>query len=399
MKLIARLVFLIALLSPFSACHSTSGGVSFGSPDCVCGQPDAAITGCYHRRCITGLGNPDNPACYCGGLAFTGEARQLVSDGGSSQSRLIGKTQTLYLANGKTIKGTLLQENGVLVRLRTSSGERQIEYSELAPRSVYRLEKGRTPPDDGLGLAKLGDLARKAGYWAHASRHYRDALAADASLAPRLETSMAELREEASQDVLARAREDVQKKKVKDAEKNLTTILTEFPDEPAAVEAATMLDRIHSESQRTRSIPSSDERLAKLFETPRKELERAANFNHKGLVNRNQSRALGSYKNALKNLDKAVKQIGKIEEKYSDDRQVQAMARSLGDEVSDLYVTTTLNMVSVYMVQTSYNKALEAVNTALAMSPKNERLLNTRARIEYATSDSDWGFGWVRRGR
>jgi len=399
MKLIVRFAFLFALLSTLGACHSLPGSVSFGSPDCVCGQPDAAVTGCYNRRCITGLGNPDNPACYCGGLAFAGETRQLVSDGAKSQSRLIGQTQTLYFTSGKAIKGTLLEDNGALIRLRTSSGERQIEYSELAPRSVYRLEKGRTPPDDGLGLAKLGDLARKAGYWAHASRHYRDALAADASLAPRLEASMAELREEASQDVLSRAREDVQKKKVKDAEKNLTTILTEFPDEPAAVEAAAMLDRIHSDSQRTRSIPSSDERLAKLFETPRKELERAANFNHKGLVNRNQSRALGSYKNALKNLDKAGKQLDKIEEKYPDDRQILAMVRSLGDEVSDLYVTTTLNMVSVYMVQTSYNKALEAVNTALAMSPKDEQLLNTRARIEYATSDSDWGFGWLRSGR
>ncbi len=400
MKSIVRFASLFALLVALAACSSAPpGSVSVGSPDCICGEAEAAITGCYHRRCITGLGNPDNAACVCGGLEAGEGERQMVSDGGGSSSRLIGQPQTLHLKSGKSVKGMLLADNGALLSLRTSSGDRQLNYEQLAPRSVYRLEKGRTPKNDGLGLAKLGDLARKAGYWAHAKRHYHDALKADFTLQARLETSMAELREEASQDVLAQAHVDMKRHKVKDAEKHLTTILNEFPQETAAVEAAAMLGRIHETSQRTRSAPSSDERLAKLFATPRKNLETAAKNNHSGLTNKNQSRSLNSYRNALKNLDKARKHVHKIADKNAEDRQAVAMAKDLDGQIVDLYVSTTLNLVSTYMVQTSYNNALKAVNEAIAIAPNDQRLLSARARIENATADSDWGFGWVRRGR
>ena len=97
MKLLTQLALLLALLGSFVACSATSGMVSFGSPDCVCGSSEADLSGCYHRRCITGLGNPDNPACYCGGLAFAGGSRQLVSDGAAGQSRLVGQPQTCLL--------------------------------------------------------------------------------------------------------------------------------------------------------------------------------------------------------------------------------------------------------------------------------------------------------------
>jgi tetratricopeptide (TPR) repeat protein len=242
---------------------------------------------------------------------------------------------------------------------------------------------------------KLGDLAREAGFWAHANRHYKEALKVDPALRPRIETALAGLREEASQAVLAEAREDMRKKRVKDAEKHLTAVLNEFPDERAAVEAAAMLDRIHTQD-RTRSVPARDKHLEKLFASAVSDLEYAADSNHKGLTSKSQSRSINSYRNAISRLERGRKKLAGIEKKNKDDRVVVERADELDAQAIELYVTTSLNLVSSYMVQTSYNEALKAANAAVAVAPTDQRLLSARARIENAAADSDWGFGWVR---
>jgi len=398
MKVLASLPLILGVLSflVFST-GCESGGVISGAddPGCTCGDSQTALVGCYHSRCLSGLGNPQNPACVCGGLAALGVQGQLVSDGGSSSTRLMGQSQILYLASGKKVSGTLIADNGLVLKLRTSSGERDLRYEELAPRSIYRLEKGRTPRTDGLGLMKLGDLAREAGFWAHANRHYKEALKVDPALRPRIETALAGLREEASQAVLAEAREDMRKKRVKDAEKHLTAVLNEFPDERAAVEAAAMLDRIHTQD-RTRSVPARDKQLEKLFASAVSDLEYAADSNHKGLTSKSQSRSINSYRNAISRLERGRKKLAGIEKKNKDDRVVVERADELDAQAIELYVTTSLNLVSSYMVQTSYNEALKAANAAVAVAPTDQRLLSARARIENAAADSDWGFGWVR---
>ncbi len=40
---------------------------------CTCGQPEAQLEACVHPLCVSEEGNPDNPDCICGPLAFESE--------------------------------------------------------------------------------------------------------------------------------------------------------------------------------------------------------------------------------------------------------------------------------------------------------------------------------------
>ena len=43
---------------------------------CTCGQPEAQLEACVHPLCVSEEGNPDNPDCVCGPLAFESEDGQ-----------------------------------------------------------------------------------------------------------------------------------------------------------------------------------------------------------------------------------------------------------------------------------------------------------------------------------
>ena len=68
-----RALFLVAALA-LVACKSSepepTQEVDYSSVECICGQPEAQITGCPYPMCVSGEGNPDNPDCVCGPLSF-----------------------------------------------------------------------------------------------------------------------------------------------------------------------------------------------------------------------------------------------------------------------------------------------------------------------------------------
>ena len=64
MKLLT-LVSLVILLG-IASCRSAEKAEF----TCICGTPDAALSGCLHPLCMSGENNPDNPECACGTLSF-----------------------------------------------------------------------------------------------------------------------------------------------------------------------------------------------------------------------------------------------------------------------------------------------------------------------------------------
>ena len=68
---------LLLALPLFASCSSSSSKTDIAElsagVECVCGDEDGELFGCFHPLCIQEHVNPNNPDCVCGPLAFESE--------------------------------------------------------------------------------------------------------------------------------------------------------------------------------------------------------------------------------------------------------------------------------------------------------------------------------------
>ena len=67
------LVSALLFASALGACSTTpeaEDAAPVADLPCICGEPEAMLSGCPHPLCIEEKGNPDNPDCACGTLSF-----------------------------------------------------------------------------------------------------------------------------------------------------------------------------------------------------------------------------------------------------------------------------------------------------------------------------------------
>ncbi|MCZ6598501.1 MAG: hypothetical protein O7B99_12735, partial [Planctomycetota bacterium] len=300
---------------------------------------------------------------------------------------------------GRQARGVLISDDGISIQLRAQNGNvRTYAYGALDPRSIYRLMKAKTRPDDGSGRLVLANYARDNGLYAHARRHYKEALKADGSQVTAIEASLTTLRSLASNELLTEGREKLEKGDHRGAEKDLTAVINEFPLERAAETAAGLLADIDARQQEeyTRSVRDRSEAVAKALAGARKDYDKMVEKNREGLMNvRSQTRAIRSYKSAIKDGEKALKKIASVRKKNGDEPQYAAACEELDALVIEQVVQTSINLASAEMVRSSYNNALKSINVALGHAPKHAEAKAMRARIEDAAAESSgWGWGW-----
>jgi tetratricopeptide (TPR) repeat protein len=408
MKTTTPLSLALAFVLLASACINLEGN-DMESPrkfsyspdaDCVCGDT-GNLTGCFHEKCIEGENNPDNEHCVCGGLSVTHTGLTQTSTGAQAPSKLLGKSQILYLARGNTVRGVLVADNGLTIELKSADGStRTFSYEELDPRSIYRLKKGQAPEGNAEAQIEVGNYARDVGYYAHARRHYQQAVKDDAAVEGQVDEELAKLRQLASQGELTAASDALGKGDMKMAETHITTILKEFPDETAATSAAAMLNDIQAkEASVTRSVPDMSAEVAADFAKALKTQDKSVEENRKGLMNSSKhSTSLRHFDNSLKESNRVHREIDAVMKRNRDSAAHQKFAQQLNGEANSQIIATDLNMVSVYMTRSDYQKALERVNHALAIDPSNAEAKQARSRIEMASSNDGWGWGYGGRG-
>lgn len=386
------------------ACKSSDEGqgdgmaLTFGATpemDCTCGTADADAYGCLHGACVSQAGNSDNELCACGPLYTEDTANKMYTSTGSGAvtSRLLGARQNLLMANGRRLVGTLVSDTGEVIEVRTESGSTvSASYKELDPRSVFRLMKGHTPAEDGEGQLAVARYAGEHGLYAHAKRHYDLALRADPSLKEEIEADLAQVDNAVAAGELARAQEEVKKGNTRRAEEHLARILNEYPDSAASKEASQILGQIASaaDEERTRSVRDLSAEIQKELGRAKRSYERAVERNRAGLLaSDKQSRALNLFKSSYKDGEKARRELGKVRDKHAEDQEFLDATAKYDQVVVDEMVQAQLNMSSIYLIRRSYNAALGAANTALAIDPKSQAAMNMRARVEVAASSSD----------
>ena len=258
----SRALAVLALIA-VPGCRSTSADPS--EPEllaCVCGDPHGNLLGCTHPLCVESEGNPENPDCVCGGLSVEAASPGTpVSLGAGGTNRALGELQILSLESGGRVRGTLVFDDGLSIRIRFADGNtKNYTYDELAPKSVCRLMKAKASYDDGPGQIEVGNYARDVGYYAHARRHYEAAVKADPALEDRVERELAKLRALASQQELVQAQAAYRDGRTVEAEDHLANLLREFPDEEAADSATAMLGEIRAREAGTTRTKSGSVR-------------------------------------------------------------------------------------------------------------------------------------------
>lgn len=303
---------------------------------------------------------------------------------------------TLKLKDGRTLTGraTRYDSETQTLYFRVDDGrDLALGMDDLDGRSSYLVNRSIVPREDGAAQLMLANFARDAGLYAHSARHYRYAVRAAPSLEAEVEKQAAIMRRMAADHCMAMAEAAIEAGNRREAERWLTTLLTRLPDEPQAEKAAEMLDVLYELVHGARD----DELEAAAPDLVATDLRRGKQLydsmvsrNKRGLQARSGSQTRNHFNAAIRDGERALREIDRVSGRRTDAAS-QEILQGYRQLVVNQIIETRLNLASQFMVQTSFNRAAQQVNAALALDPNNAAALSMRSRVEMASSR---GFGW-----
>lgn len=301
--------------------------------------------------------------------------------------------EAIKLQNGDVVNGRATAYDDVkkVLHFRTDDG-RDVEYplAKLDARSVYLVHSSVVPKDSGKGQLQLANFARDAGLYQHAARRYGYAEEADPSLKAEVARERAVLHQQAAAFCLAQAKDAEAKGDKSETEKWLKLLLEKLPDEPQAAEAAAMLDRSYTQARAEKHAAVEaelSEDLKREAARGKQSYEEMVENTKKGLTARNSSQSERLWKSAVKDGERVLSEIERIEKKYPDDPRVKEGAQKYRKLTQDQMIETYLHLASHALIGTSYNQATRYCNQALALDAQSPAALSMRSRIEAAASE------------
>ncbi len=299
----------------------------------------------------------------------------------------------IKLKDGTILHGraTAYDDQKKVLSFRTDDGKNEtFTLDQLDQRSVYMVNTSLIPNDNARGQLQLANYARDIGLYAHAARRYGLAEKADPSLKPDIDKQRVILRKEAAEWCMKNAQAAQAKGDTQEAEKWLTILVQKLPNEPQGEQAAAMLEQTYAK-QRDAKDDELEREHAALIQGDAKHAkmlyDRMIKRSQDGLTARSSS-SEGLWNGAIADGKAVLKEIDRLQKKYADDPKVQEGAAKYRALTISQMIDVYMHLSSMYTVSTSYNKALSAANSALALDPKSEVALSQRARIEQASSES-----------
>jgi tetratricopeptide (TPR) repeat protein len=300
------------------------------------------------------------------------------------------------MKDGTLVKGdaTAYDEATETLTFRMENGsERGFKLSELDLRSVYLVNRSRVPKDDFDRQLRIGKLACEVGLYAHAMRHFDQALKADPARGAEADAAVAELKRAAATYGMQMAKDAVSKGDLREAETWLVKLTEKLPDEPEGVQAQQMLDQYYARNRREREakvLAQASAAQQKSLEVAKGHYDKMIEKTQKGLTTKSSGNAsVASWQSALKDGGRALKALAAIDTGGGDavsSDQLDGYRRMVVDQMVEIH----LHLASLWTVRSSYNQALSETNQALALDPTSESALAARARIERAASERRW---------
>jgi tetratricopeptide (TPR) repeat protein len=313
---------------------------------------------------------------------------------------LAGAQSEVWLANGAVMQGNVIEDDGEKVKVELiaegGTGATAIyRYDQLAPRTIYRLRFNKSSRDDVKGQIELAGYALDNGLFPNARLSYDLAKKANETKKAGMDADLAKLYERAPAAVLTWARKEIDAGKSLEAHRYLTRLVELFPDRDEAGEAAKMLEEIapkcascRQESVNTKAGGESKtaqeaaaqaiKQYHKAHETVRKAM---AEYKKPVQVTRMLKTAIDEFKEAQTLLDRAMKKEGAGSD-------LAAHYAAWTEKVRNDIVQTHVSIANSYFSRQSNKEALDAVNEALLIDPKDSEALETRSRIQLAMSES-----------
>jgi tetratricopeptide (TPR) repeat protein len=305
-----------------------------------------------------------------------------------------GGVDHLRLKDGKVLTGRAESYDEVmqLVTFVTADGQKLLLHADdLDSRSAYLIAKSRVQAGNAQHELKMANFARDIGLYAHAARHYRQAVGADPSLAAEVEVQSARNRNLAADWCLSSAKAAVQAGQPAEAEKYLRAMLDRLPDEPQTQEARTMLDELHASNRAARSRPveeASPDLLTGDLKRGKEAYDRMVALDREALTrSSSSSSAMRSWKSAIDQGERALREIDRVQKGAQDPGTLELLKR-YRQVVQDQIIEIHLNMASSLSTRSSFQQAMSEVNKALAIDSGNAEALAMRARVMDASSQS-----------
>jgi tetratricopeptide (TPR) repeat protein len=307
--------------------------------------------------------------------------------------------ETLRLKDGATLKGyaTAFDAKTQLLIFHTQEGrDVYLSLDDLDQKSAYRVMQATLPKGDADAQIRLGNSARDSGLYANAARHYGNAEKADPSKRAEIEGERAILRHKAAEFALQNARTAIRHDDLREAKKWLTRIVEKLPDEPQASEAAKLLDGLFMRDRLELDLPvayDAPSSLAAALAPAKANYDEMLRKTREGLtVHDAGTESTAIWQLGLVDGEKGLRQIEQLEERYTDARS-QALLTGYRQLFMAEIVELHLHLASVWTTRSSYHKALDEVNQALALDPHNVDALSARAHVQQAaTNDSGWWY-------
>lgn len=323
----------------------------------------------------------------------------LVPAAGAAAQTVIGT------AFGQTLTGELISDDGSKIVFRTNEGTQMtLPYSELDAQTVFRLMDPKTPENDAAGQLKLGDQAAAAKLFDDARQAYALAVKAEPSLTAQVDAKLADLRRAASESLLAEAQHAGEHGRPDVAMHDLTTLMHEFPDEPAAQQGRALLDSLHASQSKARSAAKAQSQSAEVQQAlaPIESSYQAMGKKIKeGLQQASeQTVAIDDFNSAIEDGKSARDSLHVLQGSAASTPGLGPASQELDGELVDQLVNAYTQLANVYNQRGSYNDANSAVAQGLALQPKNQGLLQLQSQIASNSSESGGGgyvVGW--RGR
>lgn len=306
----------------------------------------------------------------------------------------------LKLADGTTLTGNAVKYDDAMkvVTFKTDDGrELLLRIDELDQRSAYMLAKSRVDSKDAAQELRMANFARDIGLYAHAARHYRQALALDPALKPDIDKDAAKCRTMAAAWCMGQAKSAAARGDTKEAERWLKVLLDKLPNEPEAKEATELLDAYYTKNREAADdhIEAQDQDLLKTdLKRGKDSYDRMLAKDKEGLMaSPASSKAISAWESAIKEGERALYEIQQVEKKKTDPKTLELTA-SYRKVVNDQIIEVYTNMASAQTTRSSYQQAMASVNKALAIDPQNSSAISMRGRVETAAAQSGGRVWW-----
>jgi len=303
--------------------------------------------------------------------------------------------ERVQLKSGQWLVGTAkgYDETTKLVAWVDESGQtRTIHVDELDPRSAYRVANSRAKDADAETLIRIGNFARDIELFAHAARHYHDAVDKDPKVQAQVDEQVVTLKRRAAEFCVRNAKEAWARGDAKETEKWLSTLVTKLPDEPEAKEAQRLLAEHYAKTHAAQDDEYEDQYkniLETDLKTGKRHYDNMLEKIETALTSDSGSKSKSTLASAYKDGEGALKELDKVQKKLAKDdpsTELSELFDGYRKIVKDHMVEAQLHLASFYTASTSYQQALKEVNKALALDPGNQEVLAARARIETAAS-------------